>query len=61
MHQVQLHEHRLLGVKKIFTNLWSVGIQIILLHYKTILKMQLDLVNDDYKYNNAFSFGSVCL
>ena len=33
------------------------GIQIILLHYKTILKMQLDLVNADCKYNNAFSLG----
>jgi len=28
---------------------------------QTILKMQLDLVNADCKYNNAFSLGSVCL
>ena len=54
MYSVQLHERRLIGVNKIFTNLWSVGIQIILLHYKTILKMQLNLVNADYKYNNAY-------
>ncbi len=56
MYQVQLHERRFIGVKIniFFTNLWFVGIQIILLHYKTILKMQLDLVNDDYKYNNAY-------
>ena len=55
MHQVQLHERRFIGVNKIlfFINLWFMGIQIILLHYKTILKMQLDLVNVDYKYNNA--------
>ena len=30
------------------------GIYIILLHYKTVLKMQLDLVNAYYKYNNAY-------
>ena len=34
--------------------MWFVGIQIILLHYRTILKMQLDLVNADHKYNNAY-------
>ena len=36
MHQVQLHEDRLLGVKKIFTNLWSEGIQIMVLIFRSI-------------------------
>ena len=34
MHQVQFQERRLIGVKKlIFTNLWFVGIQIMLLFF----------------------------
>ena len=32
MHQIQLHEHHLLGAKNIFfTNLWFEGIQIVVL------------------------------